>query len=185
MRKIDPRYVDLTEAAAKKYGIPPELLGRLLYRESNYDRNANVDRHGRRSPGSAVGIPQMYPDALRDVHVDPWTFAEASAAAQIDAGAAYLASQYRRFGDWPRAVAGYHFGAGRLESWLAGKGLGFDNIKTRTEGESASFPGKTLAEREAAAEKNAKKELNQWLELQGYLLYVFLGDPGRYGPRGR
>jgi hypothetical protein len=46
-----------------------------------------------------VGIPQMYPSALRDVGVDPTTFGRAGAAAQIDAGAAYLARQYRRFGD--------------------------------------------------------------------------------------
>jgi hypothetical protein len=184
VRKIDPRYLDYTEAAAKKYGLPPEVLARLLYRESNYE-NKGVDSNGNRLRNRAAGIPQMYPDALKDVGVDPETFGRAGAAAQIDAGAAYLARQYRRFGDWPRAVAAYHFGANRIEAWLAGRGITYDNIKRRTEGESASFPGAKLKDREKAAEKGARREFGQWWELQGYLPYIFLGDPSRYDrPRG-
>jgi len=142
VRKINPSYLDYTEAAAKKHGIPPELLARLLYRESNYG-NKGVDSNGNRLRNRAAGIPQMYPGALKDVGVDPETFGRAGAAAQIDAGAAYLAQQHRRFGDWPRAVAAYHFGFPRIEAWLAGKAPTYDNTTQRKNEESADFRGKT------------------------------------------
>jgi Transglycosylase SLT domain len=189
VRKINPSYLDYTEAAAKKHGIPPELLGRLLYRESNYE-NRGVDSKGNRLRDRAVGIPQMYPGALKDVGVDPETFGRAGAAAQIDAGAAYLAQQHRRFGDWPRAVAAYHFGFPRIEAWLAGKAPTYENTTQRKNEESADFRGKTekarkgqkegVEDREAEAEKRAKNQMDQWAELQAYLPYIFLGDPSRY-----
>src|SRR5262245_39915319 len=179
VRKINPSYIEYTEAAARKYGIPPELLARLLYRESNY-KNQGVDSNGNPLPRRAVGIPQMYPDALKDIGVDPATFGRAGAAAQIDAGAAYLAQQYRRFGDWPRAVAAYHFGYPRIEAWLAGKGPTYENITQRVNEESWKASGNTVKAKEKEAEKTAKQEMNQWAELQAYLPYIFLNDPSRY-----
>lgn len=35
-------------------------------------------------------------------------------------GRAYLAQLYRRFGDWPDALAAYNWGPGRVEAWVAG-----------------------------------------------------------------
>jgi hypothetical protein len=174
VRKIGPNYLANVESAATKYGIPAELLARLVHRESSFDKNKRSGKNG------AVGLPQMYPPALRDVGVNPSTFGSATAAAQIDAGAAYLAQQYRRFGDWPRAVAAYHFGFPRIGDWSAGRGPNYDKIKERTENESAGFPDAKLANREAEAKTRAIKELGQWQELQGYLPYIFLGDPNRY-----
>jgi soluble lytic murein transglycosylase-like protein len=189
VRRINPSYVDYIEAAAKKYGIPPELLARLQHRESDF-KNEGVDRNGNAIPGRAVGIPQMYPPALRSVGVDPATFARAGAAAQIDAGAAYLAQQYRTFGSWPKAVAAYQFGPGRVADWLSGKAPTYENIEQRKISESADYRGKTEAakkgkpeyqeDREDAAEKNALRDLAQWKELQDYLPYMFLGDPNKY-----
>lgn len=189
VRRIHPSYVDYTEAAAKKRGIPPELLARLLYRESNY-KNKGVDRDGNPLRGRAIGIPQMYPDALKDVGVDPETFGKAGAAAQIDAAAAYLAMLYRRFGDWPRTVAAYQFGYPRIEAWSAGKGPPYESIVQRKTEESAYFRGKTekakkgqeetVKDREAEVEKQAKPQMDQWAELKAYLPYIFLGNPSRY-----
>ncbi|MBV8193812.1 MAG: transglycosylase SLT domain-containing protein [Alphaproteobacteria bacterium] len=113
----------------RQRGIPPELLARLFHRESDF-KNQGVDRNGN-ATGGPVGIPQMYPDALRSVGVDPATFARAGAAAQIDAGAAYLAQQYRTFGNWPMAVAAYQFGPGRVANWLSGSGPTYENIEQR------------------------------------------------------
>ena len=62
VRKLNPNHLDYTEAAAKKYSIPPELLARLLYRASNY-KNQGVDSNGNALPRRAMGIPQMYPQA--------------------------------------------------------------------------------------------------------------------------
>jgi hypothetical protein len=187
VRKINSAYLDYTEVAARKHGIPAELLARLLFRESSY-RNEGVDKNGNRLGDKPVGIPQMYPSALRDVGMDPRNFGRAGAAAQIDAGAAYLARQYRRFGDWPRAVAAYNFGAGNIESWLAGKAPTYDNITQRSEEESAAFRGRTgkpndketVEDREKKSEERAREQLGQWAQLQAYLPYIFLGDPARY-----
>jgi hypothetical protein len=187
VRKINPAYLDYTEAAARKHGIPAELLARLLFRESSY-KNEGVDKNGNRLGDRPMGIPQMFPPALRDVGVDPGTFGRAGAAAQIDAGAAYLARQYRMFGDWPRAVAAYNFGAGNVENWLAGKAPTYDNIAQRRREESAAFRGKTgkpkdketVEDREKKSEERAREQLGQWAQLQAYLPYIFLGDPARY-----
>jgi len=187
VRKINPAYLDYTEAAGRKHGIPAELLARLLFRESSY-RNEGVDKKGNRLGDGPVGIPQMYPSALRDVGVDPRTFGRAGAAAQIDAGAAYLARQYRRFGDWPRAVAAYNLGAGNVESWLAGMAPTYDNIAQRREEETAAFRGRTgkpkdketVEDRAKKSEERAREQLGQWAQLQAYLPYIFLGDPAKY-----
>ncbi len=158
MAKINPSYVGLTEAAAQKYGIPAELLARLLHKESNYQ---NVNN------GGAKGIPQMSDGALKAVGVDPAAFPKAGAAAQIDAGAAYLALQYREFRDWPKAVAAYHSGFRRMNDWLAGRGPNFEDIRDRMKTEHRT-------------EASARAQSNQWLEMQQYLPYIFLGDPHRY-----
>ncbi|MBV8410653.1 MAG: transglycosylase SLT domain-containing protein [Alphaproteobacteria bacterium] len=178
----------------RQRGIPPELLARLFHRESDF-KNQGVDRNGN-ATGGPVGIPQMYPDALRSVGVDPATFARAGAAAQIDAGAAYLAQQYRTFGYWPMAVAAYQFGPGRVANWLSGSGPTYENIEQRAQSESANYRGKTDApkerrkeeqeDREKKAREKALDELKQWEELQAYLPYMFLGDPNKYDrARGR
>ncbi len=111
---IDPRYAAWTRAAAERNNIPPELLARLLYQESKYDKNSVSPNR------KALGIAQLTPDALRSVGRDPRTFNYYDPQAAIDAGAAYLAQQYRRFSNWPKAVAAYNAGGGRVEGWLQG-----------------------------------------------------------------
>ena len=111
---IDPRYAAWTRAAAERNNIPPELLARLLYQESKYDKNSVSPNR------KALGIAQLTPDALRSVGRDPRTFNYYDPQAAIDAGAAYLAQQYRRFSNWPKAVAAYNAGGGKVEGWLQG-----------------------------------------------------------------
>lgn len=126
LTKANPNYLKWTKAAADKHGIPPELLARLLYKESTYDRN-------RVSPRGAKGIAQLMPDAVKDLGFDPKTFDYFNAEKSINAGAAHLAKYYRRFGDWPKTVAAYNMGDAGLRGWLDGtsdaKRLG---IETRT-----------------------------------------------------
>jgi Transglycosylase SLT domain len=66
-------------------------------------------------------------------------------------GRAYLASLYRRYGNWPDAIAAYNWGPGNMDSWIAGgrpvgylplevehyrnrilRELGFDRAPSRT-----------------------------------------------------
>jgi soluble lytic murein transglycosylase-like protein len=181
INKIDPSYVRLTEAAAKKYGIPVELLARLLYKESGYNKNAGI-KDGEPRPNKAIGIPQMFGAALKEVGTTPEAFAKADAATQIDAGAAYLAKRYKSLQDWPKAVGAYHFGESRVRAWLNGTGPTYENIAQRTASE-LSDDGKNATR---LSKEQAINQLNQWREMQQYLPYIFLGDSHKYdGRNGR
>jgi len=87
-----------------------------FYQESKYGKNAV-------SPSrTAFGIAQLTPGAVKSVGRDPRTFNYYDPQAAIDAGAAYLAQQHRQFKNWPKAVAAYNAGGGRLQGWLEGRG---------------------------------------------------------------
>ena len=121
INKIDSRYGAWTRAAAQKYGIPPELLARLLYKESNYDKTKVSNRGAR-------GIAQLTPIAVRAVGLNSSTFDYHDPKASIDAGAAYLAQLHKSFKDWPQAAAAYNFGPTALRNWLGGSGLDFEAL---------------------------------------------------------
>jgi soluble lytic murein transglycosylase-like protein len=113
LTKINPSYLKWTKAAAEKYNIPPELLARLFYRESDYIRN-------RVSGAGAKGIAQLMPIAVKALGLDPRTFDYFDAEKSINAGAALLAKYYDEFKDWPKAVAAYNMGNTAVNNWLAG-----------------------------------------------------------------
>ncbi len=112
----DARYANWTREAATRNGIPPLLLARLLYKESQYNPNAS-------SLAGYKGIAQLGPGALQSIGIKG-KFDYFDAKSSIDAGAAYLAWLHRGLGDWPRAVASYNAGLGNVGRWLAG-----DDIK--------------------------------------------------------
>jgi soluble lytic murein transglycosylase-like protein len=111
--KIDPRYVAWTRAAAERNNIPLELLARLLYKESNYNKD-------KVSPSGARGIAQLTLGAVKSVGLNPDKFNYSDPEASINAGAAYLAQHYRRFKNWPKATAAYNAGPNYLDGWLGG-----------------------------------------------------------------
>lgn len=99
----------LLSRAADKHGIPRPILKAVALRESNwrqYDANGNPVA-GRNPSTTDWGImqindywhPQAFPRAMTDV------------AFNIEYGATYLASQYKRYGDWKDAVAAYNAGS--------------------------------------------------------------------------
>ena len=101
-------YLARIEAAERRYGLPPGLLGALLQRESQFDPNAV-------SPVGAQGIAQIMPKSHPGV--DPF-----NPDASIDYGAKYLRENYDRFGDWDKALAAYNYGPGNLSSSLQSHG---------------------------------------------------------------
>ena len=109
----NPNYVKWTNAAAEKYGIPPLLLARLMYKESNYVRTLV-------SPRGAKGIAQLMPKAVTEAGLNPATFDYFNAEKSINAGAALLAKYYGEFKDWPKAVAAYNMGNTSVRDWFAG-----------------------------------------------------------------
>lgn len=96
-------------------GVPAELVW-LAEVESSFDPFAL-------SPAGARGLYQLMPDTARelglstslpDERVDPQKSAEAAAKR--------LGALYRRFGDWPLALAAYNAGAGYVQRALKQKG---------------------------------------------------------------
>jgi soluble lytic murein transglycosylase-like protein len=114
LTKTKSNYLKMTKAAAQKYGIPPELLARLFYKESTYDRNKVSD-------AGARGIAQLMPVAVRELGLNPNTFDYFNAEKSINAGAALLAKYHGEFKDWPKAVAAYNMGNTALREWFDGR----------------------------------------------------------------
>jgi soluble lytic murein transglycosylase-like protein len=187
INKIDPRYLAWTEAAARKRGIPVELLARHLYRESTFNSSANIDpRTGFPLPNKAGGIAQMFPPALADIGIVPDKDFWSNPQRQIEAGAGYLALLRRQYGDWPKAVAAYHFGRTRFGQWLVGKTPDFEAPLQRKAHEGLLWleekKNRTGAESQQLQDRfeALKTDLNQFQEMTRHLPYVFLGDPRRY-----
>ncbi len=101
--------MDLRQAAtdiANKYGIPPELFLRQISQESGWDPNVV-------SGAGAEGLLQIMPGTQDYLGVtDPFDPLQS-----LDAGARYLAEQYRAFGDWPVALAAYNAGPGNVRKY--------------------------------------------------------------------
>jgi soluble lytic murein transglycosylase-like protein len=100
-------YLHPIYSAEAKYGLPTNLLARLIYQESRY-RPEIIDGTVRSSAG-AVGIAQIVPRWHPGVDAtDP--------AASIDYAAKYLADLKRQFGSWSLALAAYNWGPGNLKA---------------------------------------------------------------------
>lgn len=100
--------------AEARYGIPPNLLARLLQEESSFNPIAvgPLTRSGER----ARGIAQFMPGTAREFGVDPL-----DPLASIDAAGKYLRQLFDSSGDWRLALAAYNWGPGNLTRQGAGK----------------------------------------------------------------
>lgn len=98
-----------TEAAIRdaslRFAIDPDLIRAVIRHESAYDVHA-VSRKG------AMGLMQLMPKTARRMGVvcpfDP--------RENVLGGARYLRRLRDRLGSWPRSLAGYHAGPGRVEA---------------------------------------------------------------------
>jgi soluble lytic murein transglycosylase-like protein len=96
----EPTVADLKEivrTAAENHDVPAELLDAQAEQESKYDPNA-VSRKGAR------GLMQFMPSTAREVGLENPEDPEDAA----DRGAELMASLYKRFGSWDKALAGYN-----------------------------------------------------------------------------
>jgi soluble lytic murein transglycosylase-like protein len=113
-------YLSAIEAAEERYGLPHNMLARLLYQESRFRPEVISGRV--RSPAGAVGIAQFMPATAAEYGIDPtdpWS--------SIDAAGLYLSRLYARFGTWKEALAAYNWGQGNV----ARKGLDAAPAETR------------------------------------------------------
>src|SRR5688572_7235181 len=92
-------------AAAKRYGVPPDLFLRLLNQESRWNPTA-------RSRAGATGLAQLMPGTAEYLGVDA-----SDPAQNLDGGARYLREQFDTFGDWKLALAAYNAGPGNVKKY--------------------------------------------------------------------
>lgn len=112
-------YLAAIKAAETAYGLPKNLLARLLHQESRFREDIITGKT--KSPAGAVGIAQFMPATAKQFGInplDPW--------ASIDAAGRYLKQLYSQFGRWDKALASYNWGQGNVSR----KGL--DKAPTET-----------------------------------------------------
>ncbi len=98
-----PSPAQLVEEAAKRWGLPPELLHSLAATESSYRPDA-VSRKG------AIGIMQLMPATAAELNADP-----ADPEQNVDAGARLLGKLLVKYdGGLYRALAAYNAGPGSV-----------------------------------------------------------------------
>lgn len=95
----------ITEAA-KKYGIPEDVLRNLIKTESGFDPKAFNKQSG--ATGIAQLLPKYHPNAGKDANAD------------IDEAGKTLLEYYKQFGSWELAAAAYNTGPGNLKKEIAG-----------------------------------------------------------------
>lgn len=99
------RWATEINAAATKYGIPPQVIQAVMAQESGGNASA-------RSPVGAIGLMQLMPGTAAGLRVDP-----NDPAQNIEGGAKYLRQQFDKFGSWPKALAAYNAGPGAVERY--------------------------------------------------------------------
>jgi soluble lytic murein transglycosylase-like protein len=100
-------YLEQIRAAEADYGLPENLLARLLYQESRY--RPDIISGDRVSSAGAIGIAQFMPSTARDLGIDPLDPGQAIAGA-----AKYLRQLYDKAGSWGDALAAYNWGIGNV-----------------------------------------------------------------------
>lgn len=89
---------------AKKYGIRPEIAIAQIWQESRFNPNA-------RSPVGAAGIAQFMPATAREYGVNV-----ADVDSSLDGYGRFMQRLLRMFGgDYPKALAAYNAGPGRVK----------------------------------------------------------------------
>nr|WP_246799778.1 lytic transglycosylase domain-containing protein [Palleronia marisminoris] len=95
-------YLNVARQAAQRHGIPEAIFLNLVQRESAWNPGA-ISHKG------AIGLAQLMPGTAQQMGVDPLDPAQ-----NLEGGARYLATQYRRFQDWRLALAAYNAGPGAV-----------------------------------------------------------------------
>jgi soluble lytic murein transglycosylase-like protein len=104
--KPAPTPVELAEAAAMKYGLPPALVRSVMAQESAGKSDAV-------SPKGAIGLMQLMPGTAKDLGVDPHDPEQ-----NVDGGARYLRDLLIKFdGRLWLALAAYNAGPGAVEKY--------------------------------------------------------------------
>lgn len=101
-----PSAEQLADAAALRYGLPPNLLRSVMKAESGMQPDAL-------SPKGAIGLMQLMPGTAQTLGADPHDPAQ-----NVDAGARYLRALLEKYsGGLRHALAAYNAGPGAVEKY--------------------------------------------------------------------
>ena len=103
------QYITKANQVEEKYGLPKNLLVGVMGAESNFNPNAV-------SPVGAKGLMQFMKATAQEYGINPLNPSES-----IDAAGKYLASSYKKFGNWEDSLRSYNMGVGGLQKVKAGK----------------------------------------------------------------
>jgi len=108
-------FAPIIREAAAKHGVDEGLLTRTLSQESAFDPDVISGR--RVSSAGAQGVAQFMPDTAKRFGINPLDPAQA-----IPAAAQYVAENRKLLGNDGLALAGYNWGEGNVQRWLASGG---------------------------------------------------------------
>lgn len=100
-------YRERIAAAELRYGLPQDLLARLLWQESRF--RPEIINGAIASSAGALGIAQFMPATAAELGIDPLDPNQA-----IPAAAKMLRRLYDQAGDWTTALAAYNWGEGNV-----------------------------------------------------------------------
>src|SRR5215218_5963569 len=124
-------FAPLIKQAAAQHGVDEGMLTRQLAQESSFNPNA-VSRAG------AEGVAQFMPATAQRFGIDPRNPAQA-----IPAAARYVAENRRLLGNDGLALAGYNWGEGNVQKWLA-SGADPARVPAETRDYVAKITGKPI-----------------------------------------
>jgi len=104
----DQSLAALADKAADRHDIPRDIFAALIQQESAWNPDAV-------SSAGAIGLTQVMPRTGEHhcgLTADQLTDPESN----LDCGASYLSAQFKVFGDWRLALAGYNAGPSRVIS---------------------------------------------------------------------
>lgn len=101
--KYRGQYLSAARSAARRHGVPEDLFLRLVQQESGWNPKALSNK-------GAIGLAQLMPGTARALRVNP-----NDPLQNLEGGARYLATQYRKFRSWRLALAAYNAGPGAVE----------------------------------------------------------------------
>jgi uncharacterized protein YukE len=101
---IEARKKDIKKASLM-YGVPEELIRRVIRQESGGDQS-KVSSKG------AIGLMQLMPKTAKALGVNP-----KDASQNIMGGTKYLSQLYKQFGSWEKALAAYNAGPGTVKKY--------------------------------------------------------------------
>lgn len=95
------KYGPILDAAGAKFGVPAAMMRAVAWVESRWNPLIGSNK-------GALGLMQLMPDTAKNLGVTDRTNPTQNALG----GAEFLASLYKRAGNWPVALAAYNWGPG-------------------------------------------------------------------------